>query len=230
MKIKQKILERGKVVPLRNKNDSKRINAVRFVEATQALIDAEGLEGVSVRKIAARAGFHNSTIYLYFNDINELILLASLKHFRDYSRSLSEQSKQSLSPRENFYTIWETFAKTVFRQPQIFYNFFFGKYSDNLTPIITQYYELFPEEKEQYSKEIEDMYYSGNIKDRCLKVLLPLIGLDEFRVTQKNLEIMNDIIVSCLKSLLEEACSDSKVDSQEMSKKLLDMIQCIINI
>lgn len=69
-------------------DEQKRKNGIAFVEATQALIDSEGLERISIRKIADKAGFHNSTIYLYFKDVNQLILLASLKHFNEYSKKL----------------------------------------------------------------------------------------------------------------------------------------------
>ena len=111
-------------------------NTLRFIEAAKELIDTEGISKVSVRKIAEKAGFHNSTIYLYFKDANQLILLASLKHFTDYSRLLSEYSKKNATPQENFFAIWDAFGQTVFKKPEIFYNFFFGKHSNNLTPII----------------------------------------------------------------------------------------------
>ena len=81
-------------------DEQKRKNGIAFVEATQALIDSEGLERISIRKIADKAGFHNSTIYLYFKDVNQLILLASLKHFNEYSKKLSEYSTMIAGPTD----------------------------------------------------------------------------------------------------------------------------------
>ena len=123
------------------KDEQKVRNAICFIKATQELLDSEGMKNLSIRKIAEKAGFHNSTIYIYFKDLQHLILLASLKHFAEYNHALAEYSRQERSPEEAFFGIWDAFGKTVLQKPPIFYNFFFGKYSQNLTPIIHQYYQ-----------------------------------------------------------------------------------------
>lgn len=206
------------------KDEEKRKNAITFVEATQALIDTEGLEKISIRKIAEKAGFHNSTIYLYFKDANQLILLASLKHFNEYSRKLAEYSDVIASPTDKFIAIWGAFGETVFHRPHIFRNFFFGKYSNNLTPIITQYYRLFPEEKPAYSQEIEQMYYGGNIYDRCLQILKPLADVESTHVTAEKLHLVNTIMVACLKQLLDQVCADPSLDPDDINDQLIQMI------
>lgn len=206
------------------KDEEKRRNAITFVEATQTLIDTEGLEKISIRKIAEKAGFHNSTIYLYFKDANQLILLASLKHFNEYSRKLADFGTMIAGPTDKFLAIWQAFGETIFNKPHIFRNFFFGKYSSNLTPIITQYYQLFPEEKPAYTKEIEKMYFGGNISDRCLQILKPLTEVESTHVTEDNLQLVNTIIVACLKQLLDQACSDPSLDPDDVNDQLIQMI------
>lgn len=212
------------------KDAEKRKNAIVFVEATQELIDSEGLENISIRKIGKKAGFHNSTIYLYFKDADQLILLASLKHFQEYSHKLAEYGTMTASPAEKFLSIWQAFSETVFSRPHIFRNFFFGKYSSNLTPIITQYYQLFPEEKTTYTKEIEEMYYGGNIHDRCLQILKPLAELESTSVTEDNLELVNTITIACLKQLLDQACADPDPNPEESNGRLLRMIRHVTGV
>ncbi len=211
-------------------DEQKRKNGIAFVEATQALIDSVGLEKISIRKIADKAGFHNSTIYLYFKDVNQLILLASLKHFNEYSKKLAEYSAIIASPTDKFLAVWDAFGQTVFHKPYIFHNFFFGKYSQNLTPIITQYYRLFPEEKTNYSKEIEDMYYGNSIQERCRRILEPLIEVESSRVTAENIDLVNTIIVSCLKQLLEQKCADPEQDADDLNELLINMICYITGV
>ena len=201
----------------------KQQNRIRFIHAAQELIENEDLEKVSIRKIAEKAGFHNSTIYLYFEDVDQLILLSSLKYFNEYSKALSELSTKNLTPLETFIKIWDFFAQTVFRKPKIFYNFFFGKHSENLTRIMKQYYELFPEEQEEYSPEIEDMYYGQNIRERCLKVLELLIGTGT-RVNEETIGLINDINVSYFKYLLEQKGQNPSLDSDILKDKLLKML------
>lgn len=208
----------------------KRKKAIAFVEATQQLIDSEGLENISIRKIAEKAGFHNSTIYLYFKDADQLILLASLRHFNEYSHKLAERSSTPSNPQENFLAIWQVFGESVFQKPQIFRNFFFGKYSDQLTPIIILYYRLFPEERGIYTEEIEAMYYGGNINDRCLKILKPLTQVDSLLVNEENLHLVNTIIVACLKALLDYACSSPEVSGEELNNRLMQMIRHVTGV
>lgn len=205
------------------KDTTRRLNAVCFIEAAQELIDTEGPDQVSVRKIAAKAGFHNSTIYLYFKDVDQLVMLASLKYFEQYSKALARQSLKNVSYPENFLAIWSFFGETVFAQPQIFYNFFFGKHSEDLTDVIKLYYELFPEEKEEYSTEIESMFYGRNITERCLRLLEPMTK-EKTSVTEDNLELVNDIIVNCLKGLLEQKLQNPQMDEKALNERLLDMI------
>ena len=211
-----------------DKEHLKQQKRIRFIHAAQELIENEDLEKVSIRRIAEKAGFHNSTIYLYFEDVDQLILLSSLKYFNEYSKALSELSTKDLTPLETFIKVWNFFVQTVFRKPKIFYNFFFGKHSENLTRIMKQYYELFPEEQEEYSPEIEDMYYGQNIHERCLRVLELLIGTDT-RVNEETIGLINDINVSYFKYLLEQKCQNPSLDSDILKDKLLKMLHFIIS-
>ncbi len=201
-----------------------------FVQATQELIDSDGIQNISVRKIADRAGFHNSTIYLYFENIDKLILLASLKYFTDYKRCLSNCSLTEDSTRGKFLAIWDAFGDAVFKRPQVFYNFFFGKYSQNLSALIHEYYELFPEEKPNYPKSIEDMYYGNSIRERCYISLQPLIGKENIRFDESNIDLVNTIIVACLRQLLEQQCESPSADPNEPKQLLLDMIKYVSGI
>jgi len=45
-----------------------------FIEAAKQIILREGVEGVSVRKVADIAGYSYATIYNYFSDLNALLL------------------------------------------------------------------------------------------------------------------------------------------------------------
>lgn len=43
-----------------------------FIEATQELILKEGLENLSIKKIAEKAGYNSATIYNYFENLEVL--------------------------------------------------------------------------------------------------------------------------------------------------------------
>lgn len=210
------------------KDEIKLKNTRRFIIATRVLIEEVGLENLSVRKIADRAGFHNSTIYLYFHDVDYLIKLASMDFFEGYALSLSNLSKKEVRPIDTFLEIWETFCHTVFRHPEIFYQFFFGKHSDNLTAIMTEYYRLFPEKMKEYSKEIEEMFFGKNIVDRCLRALRPLTDVPELRVKEENLYLVNSIIVGYIKEILHQKCTHPELSTEELTEATLSALKYII--
>ncbi|MCP1109464.1 TetR/AcrR family transcriptional regulator [Ohessyouella blattaphilus] len=199
-------------------------NAILFIETAREMIEAEGIDQVSVRKIADKAGFHNSTIYLYFEDLDELLMLASIKYFREYSESLEHLSNQAQSPTKNFLAIWDLFNRSIFRKPKVFYNFFFGKRSQNLKEILNLYYDiLFPEERHRFSAEIETMYFGNNLKERSLRILRPLIE-EETAVTEENLDMINEITISCVKYKLEQKCQDDHLKVDRLVKELQEIL------
>lgn len=218
-----------KELKLIGKEELKKQNTIRFINATREMIDSEGLENISIRKISKKAGFHNSTIYLYFEDLDQLVMLASMKYFREYSYSLELQSKKQLSPTENFLNIWELFIDTSMEKTHIFYNFFFGKRSENLQEIMSLYYEIFPEERDKFSDEIESMYFGKNITERCLKLLHSII-MENNLVTNENLVMLNEITVSYLKYKLTQKNQNSALDSNKIKKEILDVICYITGI
>ena len=54
---------------------------------------------------------------------------------------------------------------------------------------MTQYYDLFPQEKADYSPEIKDMYYGKTISERCMEILVPLAK--EYKATFTELYAYN---------------------------------------
>lgn len=198
----------------------KKENRVRFFNATVDLLEEESFQNISIRKIAERAGFHNSTLYLYFKDLDQLLQLASMKYFREYSHSLNILSQERHTPIDNFKRIWDSFLTAVLKYPSIFYNFFFGKSSDNLYDIMTMYYDIFPEEREQFSKDIEAMYFGRNITERSLYILRTIL-FENTSVTEENLYMLNELSVSYCKYKLELKCQNPNLDSEQIKKEIL---------
>ena len=210
-------------------NEEQRIqNTIRFINATQELIDEISVENVSIRKIAARAGFHNSTLYLYFKDVDYLILLASMRYFEEYSRSLAELSTKNLSVTDRFFAVWTSFCHAAFAHPNMFYYFFFGKYSNNITPIMKEYYDLFPEKKYTFSSSLENMFYGNNIYDRNLQLLNSLTGIEDVRITENNVNLVNKISTSYFKDMLDRQRLNPVLSPKEATEDMLAALRYMI--
>ena len=138
-----------------------------FIEATEKLIRSEGLDGLSIRKIAGEAGYNSATIYNYFNDLEELTLFGSVCYLREYVAKLEKELRPDMRAIDQYRTIYRCFNHYAFRFPDIYHNMFFGKYSYKLGAVLHLYYhELFPGELDNFSERMKSMLVSGSMWER----------------------------------------------------------------
>ena len=146
-----------------------------FIEATQELILDEGLEKLSIKKIAEKAGYNSATIYNYFENLEVLILYASINYLKDYLNDLKNEITADMKAIEVYEIVYKIFTKHSFEQPEIFHTLFFGKYSYKLENIIKKYYEIFPDEIEGHIDLTKAMLIQGNIYDRDLPIINKMV-------------------------------------------------------
>jgi len=211
------------------KKDIREKRTKSLILAAKELIKEEPFKDVSIRKIADRAGVHNSTIYLYFPDADRLIALASVHQFQKYSVELSEISNSSTSVYDVFFGIWKSSCNCFFEKADIFFNFFFGKYGDDITEIMNDYYDLFPEERLKYSDYIESMYFGKNISDRCLRLMESLVGQTGVKITKDNLRLINEVVVYSFKGFLFKAKSQPDLSTEELTSDFIKILHFFVD-
>ncbi len=207
--------EREEPVQLTTKR--KRI-MIYFIEATRKLIQTEGLEGVTIRKIAAEAGYNSATLYNYFRDLNHLVLFGSVCYLRDYVILLSKSLREDMTSLEYFRTIYRCFNDYAFQYPEIFHNLFFGRHSDQLGEVLATYYtELFPEELAEFSDAMRKMMVSGNMRERDWITMQKMI--EDHYIAQEKAAATVELIVSLSQSFIYEACVRGDQLDIELHKK-----------
>jgi len=213
---------------LRLLKETQRNNVRRyFVEVTQDIIDTQGIKGASIRQIAKQTGYNSALLYNYFGCLDSLISLALMKNFREYLTALSEQIKEDGEPKKNFYIIWEYFFDTCFASPQIFYYLFFKYRREPLCDIVKKYYDLFPEEITLHSSVVERMLKGRDIYERNMNILCPIAECGS--LLSERLDVVNDIIVSYFKMLLEAKCElGEDADDSALRNKLFDVIDLVL--
>lgn len=210
-----------------NKEMQKKRMLSYFIEATQQIMEEEGLENISIRKIAKRAGYNSATIYNYFTDIDQLILLASMKYFRNYTIALSKHIREDGDPYQNFLNVWNFFCDTSLEYPQIFYNLFFNKHSAHLDEIVKIYYGIFPDELGVHAPIIQEMFTGQSISERNRKLMLPLVQSGDIQL--EFLDTANDICIYCFKAILQQKCAEgSQANSKKLKEKMLAILCYLI--
>lgn len=199
-----------------------------FLRVTREIIDIEGIEQVSIRKVAKNAGFNSATLYLYFKDADELITLASLRFLENYCRTLAMDTHLLTSDYDVYLHTWKVFCQYAFEQPRVFDRLFFFPHSIPLEDTIKRYYEIYPHQLDSFDGVVKEMLYAGSLASRNMKVLHPLV--DDGYIQEKDVDLINDITVCYFRKLLEDQCAQGgALASERLTEQLLSGIEFLLH-
>ena len=170
-------------------------------------MEDQGPDRITIRDVAADAGYNSATLYLYFSDLDQLILYASLRYLSTYNRKVVERLTDCGSDRERLFVTWEVFCEVSDQHPEAFERIFFGAHSQSLTDICEQYYRLFPEERQAPEElALSPIFSSFSLLERNLLVLRPLCsGMGEDR-----LNVINELMVFGYAGLLHRRIEEKR--------------------
>lgn len=199
---------------------------ISFIQAARKIIDTEGIEQVSIRKIANLTGMNSATMYLYFPSSDVLVTMASMNYLEKYCRTLAaDMAKMTTSERILRHT-WDVFSRYAFDYPDIFYHIFFEEHPISLTEIIDQYYTLFPEQLQNIEGPVLGMLHEGPLTERSWHVLWPVAK--DRGMTEQDARVLNDMLVSYFGFLLEERRREA--EGMLKSAELLGKLQTALDI
>lgn len=174
---------------------------IYFIEATEKLIRQDGPENLSIRKIAAEAGYNSATIYNYFNDLEQLAMFGSICYLREYVTQLERNLKSEMRAIDRYRTVYHCFNRQAMRYPEIYHNIFFGKYSDKLASVLHLYYhELFPDELANLSDETKDMLVGGSMFERDQILMEQMVQEGDIRADKAQITL--ELIVALHQNFL----------------------------
>lgn len=208
-------------------NIKKRRVMMYFIEATQELILNEGIENLSIKKIADTAGYNTATIYNYFEDLEELILYSSIDYLKIYLKDLKSEIKSNMKAIEMYETIYKVFVHHSFEKPEIFHTLFFGKYSYKLEKIIKKYYEIFPDDITGQTDITKSVLVEGNIHNRDLPIIKQMIK--EGSILEEEAPYIMEAIVRIHQSYLENILQQrEKISLEEHEIKFFKIFNFLL--
>ena len=200
-----------------------------FIEATEKLIRLDGIDGLSIRKIANEAGYNSATIYNYFHDLEELALFGSVCCLREYVSMLDRELKEDMRAIDQYRTIYRCFNHYAFRSPDIYHNMFFGKYSNKLGAVLHLYYcELFPGELDHFSGRMRDMLVSGSMWERDRITIDKMVQEGDLRGDKADTTL--SLIIALHQNFIYEAslCRDG-FDPEEHQEKFNQLFEYLLD-
>lgn len=148
---------------MQEKSQTKR----KLVDATYEIIVEKGLEAVTAREVARRVNVTATMIYKHFENLNYLIVVASIRYITDYIEDLQRISTLESNPVEMNLLGWKSFCQFSFRNPPLYEMIFWGAYNDQLEQALFDFYDLFPQEfKMREEAFLVSSLLSGSIEER----------------------------------------------------------------
>ncbi|MCT4619955.1 MAG: TetR/AcrR family transcriptional regulator [Marinisporobacter sp.] len=198
-----------------------------FIKATHEIIEKEGVDHVTIRKVADLAGYNSATLYNYFENLDHLIFFASIKYLKDYALNFSSFIEDTKNAMEQYLGIWKCFCYYSFQKPKIYYALFFDNNRNLTQTTIKEYYEIFSHELDEHFKNILPMFLKQDIYDRNMIILAPCVS--EGFIKKEDLEEINEMTILLYQSMLLKVIHEQEnISIDHMLEKALKYIQQII--
>ncbi|MEH7380487.1 TetR/AcrR family transcriptional regulator [Bacillus sp. JJ1533] len=171
-----------------------------FIDATAQIIEEEGIENVTARKVADLAGYTSSTIYNYFDELSHLVFFASLRFLKDYIKELSVYIDNAQGPIDKYLSTWECFCKHSFNNPQIFNVIFISNLGTEPNELLQRYYKVYKNDLLQLPEEIKMLVLENDLSKRSKAMINEAIENGELSST--DVEAITGITIFIWKGML----------------------------
>lgn len=201
-----------------NKKDIQKKRIMRyFIDAAKAIVEGEGQEALTVRKVADYAGYNSATLYNYFDSIDHLLFFSSMNYLKDYVLALPKYLRGSTNSLDKYFRIWRCFCEFSYSNPKIYHLIFFNKSSHSIKDAVEQYYSIFPEELGEQPEDLLRMLLKSDIYSRNI-TLLEAIG-EEGIISYGDINDINNmnllIYQGMLTRILHNQCEYSVEEATE---------------
>ena len=198
-----------------------------FVDATAEIIEEEGIENVTIRKVADRAGYNSATIYNYFTEISHLIFFASMKFLKAYTDDVRNAIEKGKNPLERYILSWECFCKHSFLQPQIFHAVFIMDLGNHPEKLLADYYEIYPTDLISFPEELKPILFERNVSKRGRSILE--IAANEGFIDEVDIDKVNEMTILIWQGMLTNLLNNRTIHGvDKVSEITMDYITEII--
>ncbi len=192
------------MTPISKKNQQRYHSMAHFIQVAIQIIQEEGLNALSIRKVAQRAGYNSATLYYYFSNFEELCIFSCMHLIDEYAKELQSYLAQARTPLEKYLKIWECFCIYSFRNPDEFWLLFFKHLEDGekISQYFKEYYLIFPENWTDEVREYEEILTSGDLYEREYLSLVKSLGSMADRLSEEEIYKINEMNILIYRGML----------------------------
>ena len=185
-----------------------------YIRKTQEIIQKEGRDAISIRRIAREMNCSTANLYRYFNNQQELLYYAELTRHSAYIRRLNEAEKSWKNIWDFYVGIWDCYCREAFRNPQVYDMLFLQAQTDTLKNSIAEYYSLFPDSIRETNSIFLSMLTQKDFMARDFEACRKCVeagALDEAGAERLNRMVCHQY-EGYLKSILDKPLTEEEVD------------------
>lgn len=169
---------------------------------TYELLKTTSPEDLKIRAIADACDCTSTVIYRHFDDLDHLILFASVKFLEEYIIDIQKIINEKSDPLEMLTAMWQVFAKHAFQTVDVFELLFWGRYKERLGDIIFEYYQIFPDEMKKLDGLFTSVFFNSDIKERTYVIMHRAAVMGYF--VYEDIKMLSDMQVHMFYGLLKE--------------------------
>ncbi len=107
---------------MRKKMDQEQRESIKskILDATKTIVESEGFDAVSIRKVAKLAGYTEGNIYNYFDDKDSLVIALAQQGFQRIMKATMAEIEEGLSVEEEIIQRFIRYTKAAIEMPEYY--------------------------------------------------------------------------------------------------------------
>lgn len=196
-----------------------------FIDATNELIDENGIGEITLRKVADKAGYNSATLYNYFENLDHLIFYAAMGNMQEYSNALSLYLVDAKNAMDIFLKVWECFCDYSFDKPEIYNAIFFSNLNNDMEHYIAEYYKLFPLDLTTINPQVSTMLLKRDINKRGETTVVTCVN--EGYILPEDANKLNDLTLLIYEGMLRRVLQN-KISYDNARNSTMDYFKIIV--
>lgn len=199
-----------------------------LIQQTYEILKEIGPANTKIRTIAQKAHCTSTVIYRHFDNLDHLILFASVKFLEDYIIDIQEIINTNTDAFDMLIQMWNNFAKYAFKNIDVFELLFWGKNKETLGDIIFEYYQIFPAEWKGFDGLFTSIFFSDDLKGRNQIMVRRAAAMGYF--SYDDVTVLSDLQYYFFHGLMMDYkdCYKEPGKSEEATKLFMDMLNSLI--
>ena len=141
---------------------------VEYVRIAIRILEEEGIEALSIRRVAKEAGCTSAVLYRHFENKEHLLMIAAVKFLTPYIQQFIPQYKRTdISYIQKDLINWRIFINESFHNKTYYAMFFCGEQKTAIVESMFEYYELFPAERKKFDGLAASITLNNDLEERC---------------------------------------------------------------